>query len=183
MALFIPVRIVATEPALTETSELLSAFGLNPDAVITNVLPVLSSTNSPVEVTADGFMMTLNWISSGLDDAIRPADRIRVFATENPSTSVCLGEAYLFSTETNRLADMAFPLANNSMSSGMMRRIWSPVSDVSGVCLRGTPTNMPPTRVFLARRGAVCILKSTTVTNLIELAEIICDTLSPPAEE
>ena len=178
-----PFSGIASDSDPDETSDFLAYFGRDPNSIVQNVLPVLSATNSPVNISLADLTVSLSWVSSRLDDnAIRPADRIRIFARVNANAPLFLGEAYLFATETNRLADLAFPLFNHSMSIGTMEQIWSPIPNLSDFCLRGTPTNLPPTRVFLARRGAVCILKSSAVTNLVEIAEIVCDTLSPPAE-
>ena len=169
------------ETSLT-TAALLSDFGYSSNAVFVTETPLPSSA-VPLAVSTNGCELTLYNYSAmhGLVDSERPDQFRIVFLPGNPPP-VLLGTGFVYHGPTNSLVEMATPLVANPMPLTLLKEYWSPVPDVTGVCLRGTPTNMPPTRVFLARRGAVCILKSTTVTNLIELAEIICDTLSPPAE-
>lgn len=162
-----------------KTRATLLELGLLPDLVLTNETE-LASSPIPITVNTNDCELTLFNYSAlrGTTDPERP-DMFKIVFKPGDAPALLLGTGFVHHGTTNCLVEMAAPLAVTPMPIHMLKEYWVHMPEVDGVCLRGTPTNTSPTRVFLARRGAVCILQNSTISNLVDLARTVCDVLSP----
>lgn len=171
--------IASADETSAKTRATLLELGLLPDLVLTNETE-LASSPIPITVNTNGCELTLFNYSAlrGTTDPERP-DMFKIVFKPGDAPALLLGTGFVHHGTTNCLVEMAAPLAVTPMPIHMLKEYWVHMPEVDGVCLRGTPTNTSPTRVFLARRGAVCILKNSTISNLVDLAGTVCDVLSP----
>lgn len=187
------VSVFAQEPGLSARTEesarattVLSSFGLNPATPVTrrpyrDPFPAFPQicTNAEAEVFLQ--CRIAGWPGWPQVSTDSYPLKIRVFVREPSGPAIGVGNAYLFASETNSLSTVFSPVMDTTMSDESIIRRWNPVPMTNGFVFIGYPgvgqTNGIPDHIYRIKDGAACFLRSKTVTNLLEWADFICDTL------
>ncbi len=174
----------AETPLEARAASFVSFYGLDPSST-PSITTGLCSTNPPIVLSTNDVTIMLLWKPNVIEEYQSGSfNRIRVVCTQGATSPFSIGDAYLFQSGTNNLAMLASPLVNTSMPTELLESVYRYEPNIPDVCFLefGEETNNPPEQVFLVRNGVSCYLAAHNATNLVEIAEIVCDTLSPPAE-
>ena len=185
--------VAENQPRLVKTRDaaavFVGRFRLNPDTPVTSNVAGNTPDVWPVSVLTNGVFIEMQKDRTGESGRVFDGDEVSVLLNPTPDRSTINGRAFLFPTPTNTLARLLEPLVETTgLSPDSLAQSFRYEPGVGSACFvsRNLTTESPvqetPRQVFLVKGGVSCYLKGTAVTNLVEMAEIVCDTLSPRAE-